>query len=218
MPAMLREICERYKIAILADGVPLLQEADIDFHGKLKDALDRIADLFDYSVTMRKSGAVSMMKRFTNPEDRPQLNPAEVRRTASDMLTILPTLPYDLEQPPLWARLIRRELAPRLTPEQIDAMKQGKKIIPTDLPPNLQRTLAEIVLIRAYGDARSMWERIYRQLDRFDYAVLRAEKHGVFTSVSGKSTASYSVIMETRGTGGTVSRLTIGEFERTVKP
>lgn len=218
MAAILRDLSQRYGVSVIADGVPLLQSADLEFRGSLREALDRIADTFDYTITIRKTGIVSMMKRFKNPEERPQVIPAEMRQTATDMLTILPVFPYDVDEPPLWARMIR-QLAPQLTPEQIDGMKQGKTLMIADLAPKFQQMMAEIIQLRAYGVTRSMWEQLYRQLDRFDSSILRARKRGVFTFAdNGKSTASYAVMHETRSGGGAVTATTLGEFQREVKP
>lgn len=218
MQAMLRDVSDQFRVSVFADGVPIRDKADIEFHGSLRDALDKIADTFDYSVTVHKSGIVSMMKRFTNPEDRPQMAAAEIRQTAADMLTILPALLYDTAEPPLWARMMR-QLARRLPPEMIESMKHGKEFVVSDLPPDARQPLADILQWRAYGVARSSWEQLHRQLDRFDQSMLRARKKGVFTAANtGKSTASFSVIHETRGPNGGLNETELGIFQREVKP
>jgi hypothetical protein len=157
-----------------------------------------------------------MEKRFTNPEDLPQLNVAEIRQTAIDMLKILPKVAYDPD-PHAWAYDIRR-LAQGLTPDQWTLLKEGKRLPLADLSPAQQAAVVGIIRLRAYGMPVSVWEMLRRQLDRFDDSVLRAEKRGVFNEVDGRATAYYDIDHESRGVDGVVTKTPIGTFQRSVKP
>jgi hypothetical protein len=215
LQAILKDISDRYGVSVLADGAPVLGKTTIDFKGTLRDSLDIVADAFDYAVSVHKSGIVSLMKKFNDPDDLPQLVPAEIRQTAADMLAILPDQPSDTSDPPLlWASWLR-QLARRLPADILDGMKNGKSYAFSDLTPDIQRSLADVLAWRAFGVARSAWDRLYRQLDRFEQSTLHAKKKGAFIAAdTGKTTTSYSVLHQANGVNGAVIETELGIFQR----
>jgi hypothetical protein len=189
--------------------------ADLDFSGTLRQGLDRIAEVFDYSISIGKPAVVTMMKRFENPDDLPQLNAAEIRQTAVDMLKILPQVPYDPD--PLSFGYEIRRLAKSLSTDQFAALNAGSRLAPADLRPDQRAALVEIVQVRSFGMPASVWELLRRQLDHFENSVLRLDKRGTFKAVDGTMTEMYSVVHETRGRNGMVTKSPIGGFQRKVK-
>jgi len=215
LPAMVHDLSKRYAISILVDGDPVIPAANLDFSGSLRQALDRIADIYDYSVSIDKRALVTMMKRFKNPDELPQLNVSEIRQTAIDMLKILPQVPFD-SSPTAFGHDLRG-FAQTFSPDQFAVLKAGKRLTFADLRPEQREALVGVIRSRSFGMPASVWELLRRQLDHFEDSVLRLEKTGTFKAVDGTMTDSYAVIHETRGTNGMVTKSSLGSFQRMVK-
>ncbi len=127
-------------------------------------------------------------------------------------VAILPELPYDPE-PLAWGRLLK-QFAASLSETQVRAMMAGRELTAGDLSPDQQGALSQVLAMRGYGEARSTWQQLYYQLDRFDSSRIRAQKKGVFAGVNGKSTTVYDVVHETRDPAGRVATRMLGQFQR----
>lgn len=217
MAAMLHDLSQRYHISVLADSEPLLKAADLDSKGTLRDALERVAETFDYAVRPGQGGIVLFTKRFQNPDERPQMSAAELRQTAADMLAILPSIFCGPVDPPRWVTLMR-QLALRLPAEQMAAMKDGRRLTLRDLSQQEQTTVGEIIAQRAFGVARSSWQTLQWQLDRFADSVIRLKKKGVFNGVDGKSAVHFDAVHESRSPSGIVTNSVLGGIRREARP
>ena len=160
-----------------------------------------------------------MVKRFRNPDDRPQLIVPELREMARDVLAILPYLPYDPTPHPdfPWAILLRR-FAKSFTPDQLDAMKSGKHLLLVDLTPEQRDTVLQAVLLRAYGDSRTYWEQLFHQLDGLPASMIRLDKQGVFHPTAGKDAVYYDVVHVAADHHGNTEAVSLGQFRKEVTP
>lgn len=155
---------------ILVDDVPNLKSADLDLHGTAAEALDRIAEAFDYSWSESKNGTILMVKRFHDLDEHPQCNPREMRQVALEMTRILSAIEY--ERNPRESPL--RTMGKSLSQEQISLLLSGRFIRMTEFPPPQQSLLIDCILHSLFGDTREEWTHVYQALERFDQSYLRA--------------------------------------------
>lgn len=89
--ALLETLHRTYRVDLLADDRPLTNKHDVHVHGTLKEALDQIADLYDYTWTLaaRDGETVLFRKRFRSPEERPQLHESALIQMAKDVCSCL---------------------------------------------------------------------------------------------------------------------------------
>ena len=172
MSDLMKQISSRYGIGMIADGTPMLSKTNFAFSGTLHEALDRIADTFDYTFSITKSGVVLFYKRFKNPDDRPQLNLNELRKSVKDMLTALPLIESDPKHEG-WGAAIR-ELAQSMTPEQVQYLKGGKRLLFNDLQPAQQLLLARAIDLRCFGTVRGQLELVSFCLEQMDSSIIQA--------------------------------------------
>jgi hypothetical protein len=165
---ILKEMAEKYGVRAAVEGTPLRERADITFQGTLREALDRLSDLFDYQWRVSRSGVILMNKRFTDPNDIPQMLLQEYRQVAKDQLAVLPDTAPDPDHE-RWGELLL-SLARTLTASQLQALNQGARLSPGDLTPQQRRLFDQAIYARIYGPPRGIWERILLFCDRYDQA------------------------------------------------
>lgn len=109
--------------SVIADDQPHLQSAELDLHGTAVQALDRIADIFDYTWMVSKKGVILLTKRFKTKLEYPQVDPPELYAAIKDGLTAIKTI-SDLDEvisSDEWMDRIYQEF----TPEQKVLLKTG---------------------------------------------------------------------------------------------
>lgn len=215
LATIVNDLSKKYMFPVMADGAPAKKEANIDCKGSLRLVLEQVGKAFDYSFKVTSSGAVVMTKKFEIQENHPQYHALELRQSAQDILSVLPALPYD-PKPQAWARKLR-QFAQGLTPDQLGALRAGNELQLKDMSADQREAFQTIVALRAFGETRSMWERLYRQLDRLDAGRIKLVKQGVFVSAEGKNTAFYNAIFESSDRAGNVEEALLGQFRREVK-
>ena len=216
LPGILEDLATRYGIAVLADGWPLRDTADLDFRGSLRDALDRIAEAFDYTWKLSSKGMVLLNKRFKNPDERPQLNLLELRHVAKEMLTALPPV-ESAEDHTDWGKMIVT-LADMLSPEQTQMLQSGKKLAASDLTPAQRILLERIILTRGFSVPRGVWERLYFQLDNMKSSVVQLVDPFPNLPAVGQSRTSYYIMHVARGKGGQAVQTRLGQLDKEIQP
>ena len=159
------------------DGEPLQKEADFDFDLKASDALDKIADAFDYLWAASKHGAILLNKRFKNPDELPQMQYREMRRMASDLFSLwpAPASPVHSQMYPFDHRLISagNGLYQALTADQIAYLQTGQMLTYDQLTPD-QQHIIELSLRQQFTDTSGdAWEILKTCLDNLPRSTLQ---------------------------------------------
>lgn len=89
MQQALEQLAAQAGISILADGIPNAKRLNIETQATAENTLTQIADTFDYSWTLSKTGFVLMQKRFTDEHERPEVVPDEMRAATRNILSLM---------------------------------------------------------------------------------------------------------------------------------
>lgn len=148
---------------IIVDGVPLREQADVEFSGDGSKALDKVADVFDYSWTLGKSGVVLMRKRFTNPDEMPQFTRAEWRRVSRNVLSILSAFSFDHNA--AHEQEYPVQLYHTFTPEQVQSLQSGKKLYFNQMPEAQQHLVQAWIYTGYFAPEYAAWQNLFDRLD-----------------------------------------------------
>ena len=180
----LRELRIQAGISTLADGEPSANVSDIDVRGTAADALDIIGESFDYSWMRSKSGTVLLFKRFQRHEERPQMNVPEVLRMVREVSAAANRIPHGTTTED-WHRTLLA-LSRTFTPEQMAALRAGRRIYTSDLAPMQRSMVSEAVVTRMFGDPGTAASELSAKLELLNRSFLRFSESGV-RKVNGKS-------------------------------
>jgi hypothetical protein len=157
-----RLIPESTALNYVVEDLPIKRKGTVLVDGTLKDALDRIADLFDYTWRVRKGTIVIFEKRFSDPNEHPQLILPELQRVARGMNTVLRAIPIQSGMSSDGENI--RTFHHSLTPEQLVRLNRKEAIGIQDLT-EAQRTLMLTALYSsAYRQMVAAWQDIEVQL------------------------------------------------------
>ncbi len=169
-------------ISILVDGSPLRDSKDIDFTGPAQDGLDRVADEFDYTWTVSKSGIVLMTKRFSDDSERPQANAIELGQSARDIVRAMRALP-----------ILDRSLAEcfgllagAFTPGQAGWLERGGFLRIGDFAPAQRQLAVKAISTNMLRGSLEAWQRLVHQLTNPDGASLQLVETEVFLDLRGE--------------------------------
>lgn len=163
-------------LSIAADGEPLLMQATLRFDGTLHNAIDQIADAFDFSWTLTKSGVVLMRKRFQADGERPQASLIETRQIAKDMIKALRTVPFDPARG-LWPDQMQ-QLAHTFSPELWQALRTGERTSVAMFVPAQIEALTQVVIGNTFTDQITPWQRLLDELALLPDTFLQTEVRG----------------------------------------
>jgi hypothetical protein len=152
----------RSGVRVLADGIPVTENIELQHEGTIRSALDKIAKQLDYTWTLSRNGVVLMRKKFSNEKERPQAHRAELMQVAQDMLTILPDLEPDPENK-VWGRYLF-QLGQTLTPAQLAQLRNGKRLDYSELTPEQRRLGERALMAVTYGTPRGIWDRMLTRM------------------------------------------------------
>lgn len=157
---------------ILVDGIPVVQQADFDFEGSAKEALDKVAETYDFAWSLSKRGVILMRKQYHRPDEYPQMNLPELREAANDVVTILHSFPYDTDKSH-WPDVLTK-LYSSLTPEQAQRLRT-KNLSTADLSPPQLSLLHDAIFGNAFAGAFTAWERLVQRLDLLPKGYLQTQ-------------------------------------------
>lgn len=171
-------------VAIVAEGAPLhpaltgKDVPDLPANTPLSTAVTKIAAAYDYSAE-RQGGVFVLKKRYTDPEDLPDVTLDECRQSLDDVLRVLdafnPHLFISIREP-LSDRLAM-DFVKTLTPEQERAM-QAKNLHYTDLTPGQQALIVRTILyetVQMQADGFQGLQDIFAQAPK---SVIRTQAQG----------------------------------------
>ncbi len=174
LPSALKTLSSAGGISIIADAAPTRKFVTLTHIGSVRQALDKVSSAYDYRWSLTTGGIVLFTRKYSDPNELPQMNYAEIRQTAADMLTILPALDINLIDPDqVWIGSMMR-LADSMTPTQVRTMKSGKTIGYADLAPPQQRGMSDLINSRAFGAPRGCWYRLNLLLNSSKSAVIES--------------------------------------------
>jgi len=166
---MLREQCG---ISLIADGIPLKENAELEFDGTAKAALNRIADAFDFTWTT-KSGIVLMNKRFKSKEERPQINLPEMRQMTKEIVEAFHSIKYNAD-PQQWKPMLQT-LAQSFTREQAQTLLEGQTLQATQLAPQQRELLTQAIYTMTFARPLPAWEMLLYRLENISNSYLLAK-------------------------------------------
>ena len=159
MSSILEKLTKESGINIIADDIPRLEEADINFKGSAKGALDAIASTYDFNWSVSKLGVIVMRKRFKSVNEFPQMNLLEAKQMVKELKSALSIIPFDpssIDNFPERMRILYRSL----TPTQVTFLDEGGSIKATEL------TTTQLGYLQ-----KALWcKGFYRVLKALDYA------------------------------------------------
>lgn len=180
MSAIIADLAKQSERSILVNDEPRDNQADVEFKGSLKDALDAIGKAYDYAWRLNKRGVVLMTKRFSRQEEYPPLNAREMNQTVQDTIAILDSFPYDFRRDWNVGALICDVYA-SLSPQQIATLRGGGTISGAQLS-GAQRQLAQNAVLgdlligpRNHIDMIAPQLRMLASATSASYATLRYE-------------------------------------------
>ncbi|MCW3054621.1 MAG: hypothetical protein JWN14_3791 [Chthonomonadales bacterium] len=151
---------------ILADDEPLIQKVTLEFDGSVTDALDQVAEAFDYRWKQKSSGIIVMYKRFHNIAEHPQYNLPELRHMAREVAAIFKAVPGAAPVDPHddYTTCINRFFGV-LTAPQVEMLRGGKMLHGSDL--NAQQADAfQVAILRHMFSGQIMpWQELNIELD-----------------------------------------------------
>ncbi len=163
-------------LSIVADGEPVLTQATLRFEGTLSQAVDQVADAFDFSWTLTKSGVVLMRKRFQAAGERPQTSLVEARQIARDIIKALHSVPYDSARG-TWDEQMK-QLYRTFSPEQWQTLRAGGRTGVAMLAPAQRDALTQVVIGNTFADEIVPWQRLLDELILLPDSYLQTQVRG----------------------------------------
>ena len=159
------------------DGEPLQKDMELDFDLTAKDALDKIAEAFDYTWTLSRHQVILLNKRFKDPDDLPQMQYREMRHMAQDILSVwpAPSSPVRSQWYPFDHRSIYagNALYRTLTAEQLAYLQTGQKLTYDQLSEPQQDIIALGINNELVGTTRDAWDMLGACMDNLPRSVLQ---------------------------------------------
>jgi len=155
LEAMVALLAKQMNCNIVVDDSPHHAPIDFSMETTSRKALDRIANAYDYEWRLTKNGVLIFHKRFNDPNEFPQMNPAEWKQTAKDVLQILGEHDFQGEN-----RQELRTFVLGLTPEQIVKMNAKKHLSISTFNEMQNAVLREYLYERIFETTFRAWHQI----------------------------------------------------------
>ena len=162
MSAAIADLAKQSGHNIVVNDEPRDNQADLEFKGSTKDALDKVAEAYDYTWKLGKSGAILMTKRFSRQMEYPPLNAQELNQTARDILAILQSFNFDLEKNQD-ENALGLAVYESLTPEQTATLRAGKTLHASQLSDAQKQRVAQAILGGVLSNRWYKWTLVAAQ-------------------------------------------------------
>ena len=146
----------------VVEDLPIKTRGVLTFQGSLKDALDRVADLFDYTWRVRKRTFIVFEKRFDDPNEHPQLVLPELLTIARGMNTVLKGIPYQSESA-FYDQDIQA-FHHSLTPDQVSRLERKESLAIGELSDVQSGLMLTALYTSAYQRLIHAWRDLEFQL------------------------------------------------------
>jgi hypothetical protein len=155
MSDVIASLAKQGRCNIIVNDEPRDNQADIEFKGTFKDALDKIADAYDYAWTVNKQGIVLMTKRFSRQDEYPPLNAGELHQTAEDSLAAISAFKFNSQADPA---VLIQNVYTSLTQEQQNALKNHQKILGRHLSDVQRLHMQDAILNHLLATPSTEWD------------------------------------------------------------
>lgn len=174
----LAQVSKQTGRSVIADDEPHLQSADLDVHGSAKQAIDRIADVFDYTWTVSKHGVILLTKRFKTPLEYPQVNLPELKSATQDAFIAIKAIPYNTEitNTGNWFDRVYQEF----TPEQKVLLKTGVAQAASILSQHQVQLVNEATLNIYFASTIGLWRTLSTQIERMPHSFFQMRDYPEF--------------------------------------
>jgi len=151
---------------ILADDEPLTENVTLEFEGSVSEALDRVAEAFDYRWKQKPDGIIVMYKQFHNAAEHPQYHLPELRRMAREAAAIFKAVPGATPVDPYddYTRYTNRFFG-LLTPSQVEMLRSGKMLHGSDLNATQAEAFQVAILRNMFSGQIVPWQELTLELD-----------------------------------------------------
>ena len=157
-----RLIPSRSSLNYVVEDLPSKTKGSLTFQGSLKDALDRVADLFDYTWRVRKGIFIVFEKRFDDPNEHPQLILPELLTIARGMNAVLTGIPYQSKS--FFYSADIRAFYHSLTPEQVSRLERKESLAIGELSDVQSGLMLTALYSSAYHPLIHAWQDLELQL------------------------------------------------------
>ena len=181
---------------ILIDGEPLTPRADLEFDGTLEEALNKVADTFDYKWKAGKGGIVLFNKRFTNKDDAPQAGLPEMIHLIKSMSDIFALANVDPD-PSQWVNHLN-QLGQSLTDTQRAYLLTGKRMSARELSPDQFLHLRSAVMNNTFAEPMNIWSSLAEHLRNLSTAYLVAQRQPDSPAQPGGAQYDYKIVWHNR--------------------
>lgn len=185
--AALQAVTSQAHMTILAEGTPLQRQQpatklrSLPPHSPVSMALDALAEDYDYDV-QRQGNVFVLQKRYSDPNDLPDVTPEECALALDDMAQVMSALSPGPEireamGPHINSQLVR--IAATLTPAQCQAMEQqttGQGLLIGSLGDESRSLIRRFVLTNYVYDSWSEVQGTLFQLRQATKATLSVKK------------------------------------------
>jgi hypothetical protein len=165
METLLESIHEQTGITILKADAPVRKTFTIKFRGSLKEALNQIADNYDYNWTLSQKSNKTFLfrKRFQSPTEYPEWIEKEMLHVAEQICRALQS-PDAVSEPYGNDMDLLHLLYHSLSPQQLQVIYQGGKLTVQDLDPGQMLLLNQEIYSVVIGGVGKTWQKMQARL------------------------------------------------------
>lgn len=195
LSAASRELANKIGKSILIEGEPERTSFDLNKTDSVETLLNEVADAFDYSWHLSKSGVLLFTKRFHNRAEYPQIVELELSESVTDMLDIMRSLPASSALSiSIQDQIV--SLAHSLIPIQIETLKQGGKLRLGSLSEDQRKIAESLIYTKMFQNIRQNWKSLDEQLAGIKETYLRIKSSSYTNTVLQKQENLLNLILQ----------------------
>lgn len=157
----LQTLQREHKLTLLADGVPFKANASISSETTLREALDKVADAFDYRYRTSTNRVILLTKRLRDKHESPQIVLAEMQQVFTDMVRLLHQFPFDKDGN--WERSVDALLG-SLSLQQLTLLRKPQPISGKQLTPPQRSLLQQAIFTNLLAEPFEVWRDLSLKL------------------------------------------------------
>ena len=164
LDTMITLLGQKLHAGVVVDDRPHHVFSDFSMETTPRKALDRIADAFDYSWKLSRSGMVMFYKRFKDPTEFPQMDLAEWQQMAKDAIAAMDADAHDFT--PDGRKTTLESFVRGLSGQNVQMLRSGKPVNVSDLAERQLVPLREYLYQRAFDEVAGGWISLRERLSR----------------------------------------------------
>lgn len=176
LDTMITLLGQKLHAGVVVDDRPHHVFSDFLMETTPRKALDRIADAFDYSWKLSRSGMVMFYKRFKDPTEFPQMDLAEWQQMAKDAIAVIGADTHDFS--PGAHEATMRSFVGGLSRVNVHTLLAGKPVDVSDLEEGQLVPLREYMYQRAFERIVGGWISLRKALSQLPGSALQMRMQG----------------------------------------